>query len=167
MTPEAEAARAVVTEYLDAIGVQDLDRAVATWKPGGVDRLHGFADLVAPDGIRDYFARMFAAIPDFRLEVLSMVAEGDQVAARWRASGTFEGEGKFEGLVPNGRRVELQGLDLLTVEAGKIASNHAYTNGMEFARQVGALPARDSAQERAMAAAFNAKTALEKRLRRS
>jgi steroid delta-isomerase-like uncharacterized protein len=168
MTPatETEAPRAVVTEYFDALAAQDLDRAVATWKPGSADRLYGFADMVAPDGIRDYFAGMFAAIPDFRLEVQSMVAEGDQVAVHWRASGTFDGEGTFEGLAPNGRRVELRGLDLLTVEDGKIVSNDAYTNGMEFARQVGALPARDSAPERAMAAAFNAKTALEKRLRR-
>ncbi len=50
---------------------------------------------------------------------------------------------------------------------GKIISNHAYTNGMEFARQVGALPPPGSAAERAMAAAFNAKTALVGRLQRS
>jgi predicted ester cyclase len=165
MTPKTETARDVVTEYFDALIAQDLDRAVATWKPGSLDRLYGFADMVAPDGIRDYFADIFAAIPDFRLEVRSTVAEGDQVAVHWRASGTFDGDRKFQGLAPNGRPVELEGLDLLTVEDGKIVSNHAYTNGMEFARQVGALPAQDSAPEKAMAAAFNAKTALEKRLR--
>jgi predicted ester cyclase len=165
MTPKTETAREVVTEYFDALAAQDLDRAVATWKPGGQDRLYGFADMAAPDGIRDYFGALFAAMPDFRLEVSSIVAEGDQVAVHWRASGTFDGTGKFEGLVPNGRHVELHGLDLLTVEDSKIVSNYAYTNGMEFARQVGALPAQDSPPERAMAAAFNAKTALEKRLR--
>lgn len=167
MTPETEAARDVVTEYFDALAAQDLGRAVATWKPGSHDRLYGFADMVAPDGIHDYFGALFAAIPDFRLEVSAMVAEGDQVAVHWRASGTFNGTQKFQGLSPNGRHVEIRGLDLLTVEDGKIASNYAYTNGMEFARQVGALPAQDSPQERAMTAAFNAKTALEKRLRGS
>src|SRR5215211_5515130 len=165
MTPKTQTPRAVVTEYFDALGARDLDRAVATWKPGSLDRLYGFADMVAPDGIRDYFASMFAAIPDFRLEVHSMVTEGDQVAVHWRASGTFDGERKFQGLDPNGRRIELQGLDLLTVEDGRIVSNYAYTNGMEFARQVGALPPQDSGAERAMAAAFNAKAALLKRLR--
>jgi predicted ester cyclase len=160
-----DVARAVVREYFDALMDRDLDRAVATWRPGSHDRLYGFADMVAPHGIRDYFASIFAAIPDFTLEVDSMVAEGDQVAVRWHAAGTFDGTQKFQGLAPNGRRVELEGLDLLTVEEGKIVSNHAYTNGMEFARQVGALPAQDSGPERAMAAAFNAKTAIEKRLR--
>jgi len=164
---ETETAREVVTEYFDALCERNLDRAVATWRPGSLDRLHGFADLVAPDGIRDYFGAIFAVMPDFQLEVVSMVAEGDEVAVRWRATGTFDGTGTFEGLAPNGRSVELEGLDLLTVKEGKIVANEAYTNGMEFARQVGALPQRGSAQERAMAAAFNAKTALVKRLRRS
>jgi predicted ester cyclase len=164
---KTQTAREVVTEYFDALAAQDLDRAVATWKPGSQDHLYGFADMVAPDGIRDYFAGIFGAIPDFRLEVSSMVAEDDRVAVHWRAGGTFDGDRKFQGLEPNGRAVQLEGLDLLTVDEGRIVSNHAYTNGMEFARQVGALPAQDSAPERAMAAAFNAKTALEKRLRRS
>ena len=158
-------AREVVREYFDALMAKDLERAVATWKPGSQDRLYGFADMVAPHGIRDYFASIFAAIPDFTLQVDSMVAEGDQVAVHWRAAGTFDGTQKFQGLVPNGRRVELEGLDLLTVSEGKIVSNHAYTNGMEFARQVGALPPQDSGPERAMAAAFNAKTAIEKKIR--
>jgi predicted ester cyclase len=158
-------AREVVREYFDALIAQDLDRAVATWKPGSQDHLYGFADMVAPEGIRDYFGNLFAAVPEFRLEVQSMVAEGDQVAVHWRAAGTFDGTQKFQGLVPNGRQIELEGLDLLTVEDGKIVSNYAYTNGMEFARQVGALPPQDSGPEKAMAAAFNAKTAVEKRLR--
>ncbi len=160
-----DAARAVVREYFDALAAKDLDRAVATWKPGSQDRLYGFAEMVAPHGISDYFASIFAAIPDFTLEVDSMVAEGDAVAVRWHAAGTFDGTQKFQGLVPNGRRVELEGLDLLTVSDDKIVSNHAYTNGMEFARQVGALPPQDSGPERAMAAAFNAKTAIEKKIR--
>jgi steroid delta-isomerase-like uncharacterized protein len=165
MTPETQNARAVVTEYFDALAAQDLARAVATWKPGSHDRLYGVDDMIAPDGIREYFGDLFAAIPDFRLEVSSMVAEGNQVAVHWRASGTFDGTRKVQGLTPNGRRVELRGLDLLAVEDGRIVSNYAYTNGMEFARQVGALPAQESPPERAMAAAFNAKTAIEKRLR--
>jgi len=158
-------AREVVREYFDALLAKDLERAVATWKPGAHDRLYGFADMVAPHGIRDYFGSMFAAIPDFTIEVDSMVAEGDRVAVRWHAAGTFDGAQKFQGLVPNGRRVELEGIDLFTVEEDKIVNNDAYTNGMEFARQVGALPPQDSGPERAMAAAFNAKTAIEKKIR--
>jgi predicted ester cyclase len=165
-TTETETAREIVSEYFDALRDQDLDRATATWKPGAPDRMYGFGDLIAPEGIREYFGTIFAAVPDWRFEVLDMVAEGDQVAVRWRAAGTFSGTGKFQGLAPNGRPIDLEGADVLTVEDGKIVSNHAYTNGVVFAQQVGALPPSGSAQERAMAAVFNAKTALAKRLKR-
>jgi predicted ester cyclase len=166
-TTETQTAREVVSEYFDALREQDLDRATATWKRGGLDRLFGVGELIAPDGIRDYFATIFAAVPEFRLEVLDVVAEGDKVAVRWRAAGTFSGTGKFQGLTPNGRPIDLEGADVLTVEDGKIVSNEAYTNGIVFAQQVGALPPSGSAAERGMAAAFNAKTALAKRLRGS
>lgn len=165
-TTETETAREVVAEYFDAILEQDMDRGVELWKPGAIDHLFGFGDLIAPDGIREYFNNVFAAVPDFRLEVRTTVAEGNRVAVHWHATGTFNGSVKFQGLSPNGRTIRLEGCDLLTVEDGKIVSNDAYTNGMEFARQVGVLPPAGSAQERAMAAAFNARTALLKRLRR-
>jgi predicted ester cyclase len=165
-TAPTETAREVVTEYFDALREQDLDRAVATWKPGAIDSLHGVGDLVAPHGIREYFSSLFAAVPDFRFEVTDIVAEGDKVAVRWRTEGSFSGTGDILGFAPNGRSIELEGADVLTVENGKIVSNHAYTNGMVFAQQIGALPDPDSAQGRAMAAVFNAKTAVAKRLRR-
>lgn len=163
---ETETAREVVTEYFDALTVQDLERATATWQPGGVDHLSGFDDLIAPDGIQEYFAMIFAAVPDWRFEVLTMIAEGDEVAVHWRARGTFSGTGKFQGLAPNGKPIDLHGADVLRVSEGKIVSNFAYTNGMVFAQQVGALPPSGSAAERAMATLFNAKTTVTKRLSR-
>lgn len=164
---ETETAREVVLEYFDALARKDLERAGACWNPGSIDRLVGFADLIAPDDVQAWFGNMFAAVPDFEMRVTGVVAEGDQVAVRWQANGTFNGNAKFEGLAPNGATIELEGCDLLTVREGMIVSNHAYTNGMEFARQVGALPPQGSRQEKAMAALFNARTAAAKRLGRS
>lgn len=163
---ETDTAREVVTEYFDALAARDPDRAVKTWKPGSIDDFFGVGELAAPDDIRAYFSNLFAAIPDWRFEVRDMIAEGDKVAVHWQASGTFDGTEKLEGFAPNGRSIEMRGLDILTVEDAKIVSTFAYTNAMELARQIGALPPAGSAQERAMAAAFNAKTALAKRFGR-
>ena len=55
-------AKAVVRDYFDALAEQDLDRAVSYWKPGSPDRIHGVAEMVAPDGIRAYFSEIFAAL---------------------------------------------------------------------------------------------------------
>jgi SnoaL-like polyketide cyclase len=93
------------------------------------------------------------------MSVVDMVAYGDKAAVRWKATGTFTGPVKFEGLSATGSRVELEGLDLLTIGDGLIVENHAYTNAAELARQFGAMPPTGSAGERAMLGAVNARTA--------
>jgi predicted ester cyclase len=155
-----------VDAYFDALRRRDLEAAVECWRPGGVDRLHGMAELPAPDGIREYFGNLFAAFPDFEMVVLDRISEGDKAAVRWSATGTFNGTGRFEGMTPNGASIEVQGLDLLTVSEGLIVENHAYTNGMDLARQLGALPPAGSGQEKAMLGAVNLRTAIASRLRR-
>lgn len=158
-TTRKKGAKTIVRDYFDALAAQDLDRAVTYWKPGGIDHLHGIADLVAPDGIRAYFSELFSAFPDWKFEVVDLVGGGDLAAARWRIDATFSGPGRFQGVAPNGKRVQLEGCDMFRVADELIVENNAYTNGMQIAQQLGLLPPQGSAAERAMTGAFNAKTA--------
>lgn len=159
-------AKPVVREYFDALTDQDLERALESWQPGAVDHLYGFGDLEAPHGIRAYFSNLFAAFPDWRFEVVELIASGETAAARWRIEATFSGPGRFQGVAPTGARVELEGADLFRVVDEKIVENHAYTNGAHLAQQLGLLPPSGSAAERAMTGAFNAKTAAAAALRK-
>jgi predicted ester cyclase len=146
--------------YFEAIGAKDLDAATALWKPGALDRLHGIADLVAPDGIRQYFTGLFEAIPDFSFEILEFAASGKHAACRWRLTGTFLGPGRFQGLVPNGKPLSIEGCDMLLIEDGLVVENNAYVNGQQIAEQLGVLPPLESAAGKAMTGAINAKTSL-------
>jgi predicted ester cyclase len=159
-------AKSVLREYFDALAAQDLERAVALWKPGGRDTIHGLVDMVAPDGIRRFFGELFAAFPDWRFEVLEITGSGETAAVRWRTAATFAGPGRFQGLAPNGARVEVEGCDMFRVVDEQIVENDAYTDGVGLARQLGMLPASGSAADRAMAGAFNAKTAAGEAIRR-
>lgn len=159
-------AKQVATAYFEAIAARDLDAMTEVWAPGAMDYLHGMADLKAPEGVREFFGEMFKTMPDFSMSVTDLVAYGDKAAVRWAATGTFNGEGKFQGIAPTGKRIEVEGLDLLTIRDGLIQENHAYTNGMEMARQMGLMPPLGSAPDRAMLGAMNAKTAAGKRLRK-
>ena len=60
--------------------------------------------------------------------------------------------GTFQGFAPNGARLDLQGVDVVTLRDGKIVRNEAYTDGMTIARQLGMLPPRGSAAEQRLAA---------------
>ena len=151
-------ARSIVTAYFEALGRQDLDAAGDCWAPDGVDELVGQATVTGPEGVRAYFRGLFAAIPDFRMEVDELIAEGDRVAARWRATGTFAGDADYQGIRPTGGRISLRGLDLFTVRDGLIAANVAFPDGLGFARQIGMLPAVGSRAETAVLRVFNAKS---------
>jgi steroid delta-isomerase-like uncharacterized protein len=154
-----KSAKQVATAYFDAIAQRDVDAMMELWEAGGYGHIYGMADLRAPDGYQAWFGNMFRAIPDFAMSVVDMVAYGDKAAVRWKATGTFTGAEKFEGLNPTGAKIEIEGLDLLTIRDGLIRENHAYTNATELARQFGAMPPAGSVGERAMLGAVNARTA--------
>lgn len=146
----------VARAYFAALGARDLDAMLACWAPGGREVIRGMVDAEAPDGVRAFFASLFAAVPDFALTVQDVVAEADRAVVRWTATGTFAGASDFKGLRPNGRRVELEGADILTVRDGLIVRNDAFTDSMKFARDIGLLPAEGSRRERGLFGAFNA-----------
>ena len=160
--PGAEA-EAVARAYFAAVAARDPDAMVACWQPGATDLLHGQAELRAPEGIHEWFSQIFAAVPDFHMEVLEVLASGEKAAVHWRLTGTFSGPGFFEGLRPTGASLDLQGCDVLTVRGGLVVHNDAYMNGAQMARQLGVLPPDGSPQERAMVRATNLKTRLRRR----
>jgi glyoxylase-like metal-dependent hydrolase (beta-lactamase superfamily II)/predicted ester cyclase len=154
----------VARRYFAAVAARDVDAMVACWRPGGLDRLHGQADLVAPDGVRAWFEELFAAIPDAAMEVLSTTTEDDRCAVRWRLTGTFAGPGDWQGFAPTGSRLDLEGCDVVQVADGLVVANDAFVDGMTIARQLGALPPRDSGAERGLTALTNARTRIARRL---
>lgn len=154
----AAATEQVARRYFAAVAARDPEAMAACWKPGGIDRLHGQADLVAPDGVRSYFSELFAAFPDLAVEIVSTTADEERCAVRWRMTATFAGPGRFQRFEPNGARVSVEAVDVVQVQDGLIAGNDAYIDGMDVARQLGVLPPRDSGQERGMAALLNGRT---------
>lgn len=158
--PAVDAAR----RYFDAVAAHDLDAALACWKPGGIDHLAPVGELRVPEDLRAYFDGVFASFPDFRYEVMEMFADGERVAVWWRAAGTFTGR-PYTGIRANGTHVQIEGIDLARVENGLLVRLDSYWDDTAVARQIGILPARGSAQERALTALFNLRTRLGGRLK--
>ncbi len=150
----------IAKRYFTALSEHDLDGAVACWRPGGIDRMVGALELVAPDGVRDYFSALFAAFPDFRFEILEMTTARNRTAVRWRAQATFAGPGVFQGFAPNNAGMQLEGCDVVTVDDGLIVHNDAFVDSGEVARQLGLLPPAGSAAEARLTKLANARTRL-------
>jgi hypothetical protein len=84
---------------------------------------------------------------------------------QWHAAGTFSG-GKFQGIEPTGKHVEIRGVDVMEFAEGRYVHNTIYYDGASFARQIGMLPRSGSVTEKATLAAFNASTRLRQRRNR-
>jgi len=77
-----------------------------------------------------------AAFPDFRMEIMALIAEGDRVVAHFRCSGTHQGE--WLGLAPTGRRFrEVDEIYIFTIRAGRIASAVGVEDNLRRMRQLG------------------------------
>jgi steroid delta-isomerase-like uncharacterized protein len=156
----------VARKYFEAVARRDVGAMAECWEPGAPDVIHGVVEMTVPEDLRAWFGQLFAAFPDFSFEVLDIVASGEKAAVHWHATGTFDGSAPFEGLSPNGARIDVQGCDVLTVREGRIVRNDAFMNGAEMARQLGVLPPAGSPAERVMAGALNLKTRLVRLIRR-
>lgn len=154
----------IAKRYFDALSQRDLDAAVACWKPGGLDRLIGQGELLAPDGVRDYFTQLFEAFPDFSFQVIDTTTQRGRCSVRWRATGTFSGPGRFGGFAPNGLSIAIEGCDVLEVVDDQIVASTAYLDGAETARQLGFLPATGSKAEQRLTALANTRTWIDRQM---
>jgi steroid delta-isomerase-like uncharacterized protein len=143
--------------YFDAIARRDVEGMLEHWKDDGVVDLVPLGILRGRDEIAAFFTELFTAVPDMETTVMRVAASEHDVAIEWRMSGNFTG-GPFQGVEPNGRSIELRGVDMIEIADGKNVSNTAYYDGMAFARAVGLLPPQDSGAERAIKSAVNAAT---------
>ena len=131
-----------------------LDRYVELYNAGDLD---GVMELYAedssqlmPDGtfegrsaIRDRLAKELAAFSDLAHRVVSYVEEGDAFADEWVFVGTHTGPVVLPDgteVPPTGKRVEVQGMELVRIRDGKIVVDNLYYDNLAVAAQLGLLP---------------------------
>jgi predicted ester cyclase len=87
-----------------------------------------------------YHQRFVTALPDIHFEVLSVLAEGDQVLIHWMASGTHDerlATVTGETIPPTQRSVRVPGALLIEVRDGKIVREWSYWDQLSLLAQLG------------------------------
>jgi steroid delta-isomerase-like uncharacterized protein len=135
------------------------------WTEDSVDHFLALGiDVRGPENLEAFFRELFAAVPDFKMKIESIVEDDRHAVVQWTGSGTFNG-GAFQGIEPTGKYLSLRGCDVIRFSAdGKLEENTIYYDGAEFARQIGMLPPRDSAVDKGMTEMFNTVTKLRGRI---
>jgi steroid delta-isomerase-like uncharacterized protein len=90
------------------------------------------------DGVRQFFEMMRAAFPDLHMTPESVVEEGDRVVARFRMTGTHQGE--FMGVPATGRHVDVSGYDEVRIVDGRAIEHWGTLDAMTLMQQLGAIP---------------------------
>jgi ketosteroid isomerase-like protein len=76
------------------------------------------------------------AFPDFHMEIVELVAEGDKVAAHFRCSGTHRGE--WRGVEPTGRSFEdVDEIYIFEVREGRLTSALGLEDNLKRTHQLG------------------------------
>ena len=160
---KAQVTEELVLSYFAALAERDLDAMVAHLSDDVIEDITPIGILRGSGEVRDFFGNLFGAFPDFAFGVEHSLSNPQMCVVQWRATGSFRGA-PFQGIEPNGRRIEIRGCDCIEVDDGKIVRNTAYYDGAAFARGLGLLPQVGSSGEKAMMAAFNAVTKVRSRI---
>lgn len=86
-------------------------------------------------GIKQRWAMLRNAFPDFDIEVHQVVAEGELVSMRCTGRGTHHGP--FGGIEPTGRQIAFTEINLSRVVDGKMVEHWAERSNLEVLLQLG------------------------------
>ena len=134
----SEENKAMVRRMVDGINAGDVEDTV--------DKLFDPASPAARK-VKRLFAEFHAAFPDWREEIVELVAEGDTVAGRFRCSGTHRGE--FLGEAPTGRRMEVEEVFFLRAGGGRFVDFWALEDSLGRMHQLGLVPSRSGRSKEA------------------
>jgi steroid delta-isomerase-like uncharacterized protein len=140
LTDARVAARlAAVDEHARAENAHELDTLVATfgdrpfWDDRGSNERHD-----GREGVRAYYAELFAGFPDFGFDVERRHVAADAVILEVRVRGTHTGT--WKGIAATGRRVEFPVCAVFTFDdTDRIEAETVYFDRMTVLAQLGVM----------------------------
>ena len=103
-----------------------VDHESATGEPEGVE------------DIKDFFAGLRHAFPDLRATIEDLLEADDKCVARVRYVGTHKRE--FWGLPPTGKRIDIESIDIVRFDGGKVVEHWGVTDRLRMMEQLGVVP---------------------------
>lgn len=93
------------------------------------------------------FHDIYVTFPDFRQDIVEIVAVGDSVIVREKMSGTHDGVGRIPvnggmlvGVAPTGHRYDIDAIHWYKMKDGKIAGHYAVRDDLKMMQDLGLSP---------------------------
>ena len=128
----------------DAMSRGDLNAYVSYF----AEDTKNFDRPVGREGIRKAIEDIFITFPDYRHDVIEMLAKDDSVIVRCTTSGTHRGVGQLRlnggmlvGVPPTQKHFAVQHIHWYRLRDGKIVAHTANRDDLAMMRELGLLPA--------------------------
>jgi steroid delta-isomerase-like uncharacterized protein len=135
----AEESKATMHRYLGVFEQGNIDVLDELLAPDYINHTPATPDLpTGPEGVKGVVSMFRSAMPDLRVVVEDMIAEGDKVATRYTLEGTHEGE--LFGVPPTGQRLSIKSFTVERVSEGKIREHWRVSDNLDMMQQLGVIP---------------------------
>lgn len=143
MTDALEANKALVRRlYEEGFNQGNLDVVAELVAPDAVTHDPIILDApTGPDAIRGGIEMIRKAFPDFHVEVLDLIAEGDRVRSFLQMSGTNTGDYRRGGATH--KRGTMRAFFLWRIADGRLAESWGMADRFQFLQQLGVVPSDD------------------------
>lgn len=136
----------VVNGLYDALDAHDLESFVKLCAESVVYHTPDQPEPIrGREALREYNARWFEAMPDFRMRGIRIFGQSDWVCAEHEVTGTNTGPLPGPGggtMPPTNRSVRAPGCDVLKVQGGKVTEIRSYFDLLGILSQLGLGPYR-------------------------
>lgn len=102
---------------------------------------HSVPPGLPPDreGVKIQFGMFFSALPDLQAIIHDQIGDEDKVVTRKTLRGTHQGD--LMGIPPTGKTLDIEVIDILRVQNGKITDHWNLVDQLGLMRQLGVIPA--------------------------
>lgn len=135
---DLEANKALVRSFIEAWNTRDFDRFDALMGEGALLHIGGGQVLCDPAGTRTIAEEWTSAFPDWRFELLRLVAEGPLVVAHMPYTGTHRGA--IVGVEATGRSCTVDEMVIFRIAESRIAEAWEVYDDAGMWRQLGVAP---------------------------
>ena len=93
-------------------------------------------------GLKEGMTGFRASFPDLKITPKEVTSDGDWIFAHYNMTGT--NTGSFMGMPPTGKKVDIDGMELIKLNNGKCTDHWQYSEGRKMMEQLGMMPPMDA-----------------------
>ena len=135
--------KAIMRQFWDVWEQGNIDLLDELLAPEYVNHTLATPDLPSgPEGVKEVVSMFRSGVPDLRVVIEDMIAEGDRVATRYALEGTHGGD--LFGVAPTGRHLTIKSMTVERLSGGKIVEHWRVTDELDMMRQLGAIGTPES-----------------------